>query len=161
MADRLLADRLRRNLPQRDGHAQGGRAAVVAHGLVCIVHHHVLSPALGIQDALRGQQRAFDLHKMHVRGIVDARLRHQLQGHAPALLHNGHGALLLRQEIPGKTAAHRQPFLSGSGRPVLMFAENSRVRGHNPLRSAGHHEGHLLRHLGLAPARFGHDQGTE
>ena len=75
--DRAIVHGLDRHLPERDGDAERRGATRQAHRLQRVARRNACASRFRGGNALRRQQRAFDLHEMHVGRIADPRIAHR------------------------------------------------------------------------------------
>ena len=105
--DLLIADAAV-DLAERRRDAEGRRAARISHRSIGAGRYGLVPLGMGRFDAVAGQQRTFDLHKMHVLRIINAGIRHGGADGPCGLLDLRAAAELLRHEITGVCDADAQ-----------------------------------------------------
>ena len=141
-ADVRVGDASALELAERDRDAERARGARQAHRFQRVARRDGLAAAFGVGDALRGEQRALDLHEVHVGRIGDLRVGHR-------------GAHAVRDDVDLREAAEllgperrRMRAADGERGPLpasLGALEHGPVRRHRALGAAGHHEADVLR----------------
>ena len=121
------------DFPERGGHAERRGAARVGHRPVRAGRDGLLPSGLGRLNTVARQQRAFDLHEMHVLGIVDPGICHRHADGPRSLVDLYAAAEFFRHEITGVGDADAQA-LAGDGF-VKTATFYRRTREHRDVRA--------------------------
>ena len=132
-----------RDLTKRHRHTERARGARQAHGFQRVLRRRLVSAHGRLLHFLRGEQRAFDLHEMHVGRIVDLRVLH---GGGDAFgdgLDLSRASEMLGRQRRSVCAADRE---RGRCTAVALDPlENRPMRRHAAFGAARHHEANLIR----------------
>jgi len=138
--DRRFAERRAVDLAERNGDAERARGAREAHRLERVAHRDLGAARLGRRNARCGQQRAFDLHEVHVGRVGDRGVAHRRA-------HAGRDRFDMRQpaEVLGRHIARVRAAERERGPAAVRFGafEHDEVGRHGALGAAGHDEAHL------------------